>query len=369
MFLILASKSPRRKEILTKAGFRLQIHPSNVDENVVETDPVEKVAAIARKKGLDIFQKHIRDEEAVILSADTIVVIDGEILGKPKDKDEARSMIQKIQGKTHLVYTAVFIKSFNEEDSFVEGTEVTVSSMTESEIEKYISSKEPYDKAGGYAIQGEFSQYIASINGDYYNVMGLPITRVKQILSKYDFSQMMSCPVCNNVVNAEDEFCIRCGHKLTKAIEENKTCPNCHRINSLNNDFCIYCGKDLSSDVPIAYVSNQCHICLHINPEGTEYCESCGTILNTHNILIKEKYKKDYGKISMILGIVSAGLGIQLYGGFGASFILSIISIILGIISIKRGYKGKSLIGIITSIIGIVISIFMLSIFFQIINS
>ncbi len=369
MYLILASKSPRRKEILTKAGFKLQIHPSSIDENVDEVIPEQKVAAIARKKGLDIFQKHVNDEGAIILSADTIVVIEEEILGKPKDKDEARSMIKKLQGKTHFVYTAVFIKTFNEENSFVEKTEVTVSPMTELEIEKYISSKEPYDKAGGYAIQGEFAQYIASISGDYYNVMGLPITKVKQALSKYDLSQTTSCPVCNHTVSIEDGFCTRCGYKLQNHQEKNKTCPNCHRINKTENDFCIYCGKDLTSDVPISYVDNQCHICLHINPKEVEYCECCGTILNTHNILIKTYNKKDYGKISMILGIISLGLGVQLYGGFGASFVLSAIAIILGAISLKRGYKGKSIIGITTAVVGIVVSIFMLSIFIQLISA
>ncbi len=184
MYLVLASKSPRRKELLTQAGYQFQVDVSNVDENVEETNPVDKVLAIAKKKGLDVFSKY-NDNEAVILSADTIVVINNEVLGKPKDKDDARLMIKMLQNNTHQVYTAVFIKSSQNEDCFVEKTDVNVGEMTNEEIEEYINTNEPYDKAGGYGIQGIFSRYISSINGDYYNVMGLPIYKVRQVLKKY----------------------------------------------------------------------------------------------------------------------------------------------------------------------------------------
>ena len=180
MNLILASKSPRRKELLTQAGFQFTIDVSNVDETVEEINPVDKVLAIAKKKGLDVFKKH--KEDAIILSADTIVVINDEVLGKPKDKDDARIMIKKLQNNVHQVFTAIYIKSKNHEDLFVEKTDVVVGKMTEEEIEEYINTAEPYDKAGGYGIQGIFSRYISSINGDYYNVMGLPIYKVRQAL-------------------------------------------------------------------------------------------------------------------------------------------------------------------------------------------
>ncbi len=184
MFLVLASQSPRRKEILEQAGYNIKICPSHVDENVEEEKPENKVLAIATKKGLDIYKKS--DVEDVVLSADTIVVIDDQILEKPKDKIDARKMIKILQGKKHYVLTAVFIKSIFKEVSFVEKTEVIVDEMTEEEIEQYINTKEPYDKAGGYAIQGIFSKYISAINGDFYNVMGLPISKVRKALKEFN---------------------------------------------------------------------------------------------------------------------------------------------------------------------------------------
>lgn len=185
MNLILASKSPRRKELLTQAGYQFKIMVSDVDETVDETNPIEKVLAIAKKKGNDVFNKY-NFNDVVILSADTIVVINNEVLGKPKNVDDARLMIKKLQNNVHQVYTAVYIKSQNNEDCFVEKTDVSVGEMTEEEIEEYINTSEPYDKAGGYGIQGIFSRYISSIKGDYYNVMGLPIYKVREVLKKYN---------------------------------------------------------------------------------------------------------------------------------------------------------------------------------------
>ena len=147
-------------------------------------DISDKVLAIAKKKGLDIYSKINQAEDSVILSADTIVVLDNIILGKPKDKEDARNMISLLNGKTHQVYTAVYIKGKNIEYQFLEKTDVDIVPMNIEEIEEYINTKEPYDKAGSYAIQGIFSKYISAINGDYYNVMGLPICKVNSILKK-----------------------------------------------------------------------------------------------------------------------------------------------------------------------------------------
>lgn len=185
MKLILASKSPRRKEILENAGFKIEIKVSNVDETVNETTPINTVMAIAKKKGLDIYNSNKND---IVISADTIVVIDNEILGKPKNKDDARKMINQLQGKSHYVYTAVYIISNKYEDLFYEETKVNVINMSIEEIEQYINTDEPYDKAGGYGIQGIFSKYISSIEGDYYNVMGFPINKVKEYLKKYNIN-------------------------------------------------------------------------------------------------------------------------------------------------------------------------------------
>ena len=120
------------------------------------------------------------DKDFVVISADTIVAIEGKILGKPKDKSDARQMLKTLSGRKHRVYTAVFVYNSLKDsyESFVEDTPVEVASLSIEEIEDYLEKKEPYDKAGAYAIQGYFSRYIVGIEGDYYNVMGLPVGRL-----------------------------------------------------------------------------------------------------------------------------------------------------------------------------------------------
>ena len=116
----------------------------------------------------------------MVISADTIVAIEGKILGKPKDKSDARQMLKTLSGRKHRVYTAVFVYNSLKDsyESFVEDTPVEVANLSSEEIEDYLEKKEPYDKAGAYAIQGYFSRYIVGIEGDYYNVMGLPVGRL-----------------------------------------------------------------------------------------------------------------------------------------------------------------------------------------------
>lgn len=179
--LILGSKSPRRQEILTMAGYKFKVVVSDVNEEVVATSITDMSLKIAKKKCDAIFKDYPND---IVVTADTIVVIDGKVLGKPKDKDDARYMINMIQGKCHEVYTSVVVKTKTEEEEFLEKTKVYVRKMTEDEIEEYINMVEPYDKAGAYAIQGYFAKYIEKIAGDYYNVMGLPISRLSNILDK-----------------------------------------------------------------------------------------------------------------------------------------------------------------------------------------
>ena len=120
------------------------------------------------------------DKDFVVISADTIVAIEGKILGKPKDKSDARQMLKTLSGRKHRVYTAVFVYNSLKDsyESFVEDTPVEVARLSSEEIEDYLGKKEPYDKAGAYAIQGYFSRYIVGIEGDYYNVMGLPVGRL-----------------------------------------------------------------------------------------------------------------------------------------------------------------------------------------------
>ena len=129
-------------------------------------------------------------EEGIVIGADTVVSIDGKILGKPADTEEAREMIHKLQGKSHMVYTGVTVIVKSDEtvsaSSFAEGTKVNVAPMTEDEIEAYISTSEPYDKAGAYGIQGLFGKFIEGIEGDYFNVVGLPVHRLYEELKKID---------------------------------------------------------------------------------------------------------------------------------------------------------------------------------------
>ena len=181
--IILASASPRRKELLEQIGVDFEIEVSDKETAIKERDPVEECRTQAYNKAVDIVEKSklkYSDKDFVVISADTIVAIEGKILGKPKDKSDARQMIKTLSGRKHRVYTAVFVYNSLKDsyESFVEDTPVEVARLSSEEIEDYLEKKEPYDKAGAYAIQGYFSRYIVGIEGDYYNVMGLPVGRL-----------------------------------------------------------------------------------------------------------------------------------------------------------------------------------------------
>lgn len=180
--IILASASPRRQELLRQMGIEPVIRKSQVEEIVAFVVPEEVVVDLSMQKAEDVAADSPLG--SVVLGADTVVAVDGMILGKPKSHEEAYEMITRIQGKTHQVYTGVTIM-VKEEDgaygtSFFEKTDVEVYPMTEEEIRAYTESKEPMDKAGAYAIQGRFAAYIKGIRGDYSNVVGLPLGRVYQ---------------------------------------------------------------------------------------------------------------------------------------------------------------------------------------------
>lgn len=350
MFLVLGSKSPRRKEILKQAGYNFQVNVSNVSEDVVEILPEDKVLAIAKKKGLDIFSRY-NSPDVVVLSADTIVVVDNEILGKPKDIVDARRMMHLLEGKKHFVYTAVFIQSVFKNDSFVEKTEVEVSSMTDEEIESYIQTKEPYDKAGGYAIQGIFSKYIKGINGDYYNVMGLPINRVHEVLKQYDFSIKKYCSNCHALITEDEKFCKVCGKLNTEEIE----CFNCHHLNSSGNKYCVACGYEMKHNDSAALV---CPVCQQVNEQNNEFCVSCGTRLINNDIIMddskKIKQMKAFSQVSFVTGILAIISCFTCIFSL-ASFILAPCSLIFGIISVNKGDVKKSRTGIILSALTIII--------------
>lgn len=180
--IILASASPRRKELLTQIGVKFEIMISDKETDIDSTDPIKACEKQAMQKALDIEEKAALKykEDYIIIAADTIVALEDTILGKPKDKEDARLMLERISGKKHKVYTAVcvFNSRLKTHKSFVEETAVEVAELSKEDIDFYLSDDEAYDKAGAYAIQGLFSRYIVGIEGDYYNVMGLPVGKV-----------------------------------------------------------------------------------------------------------------------------------------------------------------------------------------------
>lgn len=199
MKIILASASPRRKELLEQIGYEFEVKASQAEENYYNTDPEEIVKELALMKALDITQGEEEDYiegDCIVIGADTIVVRDDEILGKPANEEEAFAMLMSLQGRTHMVYTGVAIiecrEGVDEEDGGVGftfditnhaiGTKVYVMPMTAEEIRAYIATGEPMDKAGAYGIQGRFAAYVEGIEGDYFNVMGLPVSYVNAVL-------------------------------------------------------------------------------------------------------------------------------------------------------------------------------------------
>ncbi|MBR5969478.1 MAG: septum formation protein Maf [Lachnospiraceae bacterium] len=186
---ILASGSPRRKELIRMLGIEPVIEPSALEEAVETADPERLVRALSAQKAADIAARYHAGE--IVIGADTCVYVPGtagEILGKPKTHLEAERMVTLLQGRSHEVYTGVTILRCGEgvpaPYSFVEKTTVSVWPMSEEEIRLYSLLEEPMDKAGAYAVQGTFSRFIKSLDGDYYNVMGLPLGRLYQELKR-----------------------------------------------------------------------------------------------------------------------------------------------------------------------------------------
>ena len=187
MQIVLASQSPRRRELLDRAGFLFEVIPSDRDEIITKTIPSEVVCELSYQKAMDVYEKLANQENYLVIGADTVVASEGEILGKPKSKQEAYDMLKKLAGKDHEVYTGVTFV-YNEDvlksHTFFECTRVTFYPMTDKEINDYIKTGDPMDKAGAYGIQGPCGIYIEKIDGDYNNVVGLPIARVYQELKE-----------------------------------------------------------------------------------------------------------------------------------------------------------------------------------------
>lgn len=183
---ILASQSPRRKQLLEWAEIPFEIIVSDADESYPDGLGMEEVALfIARNKAVAVQQLLQQRKDQVIIAADTIVVLNNEVIGKPTDKNDAVSILKKLAGQQHKVITGVVILSHDNEFAFADTTEVEFHSLTTEQVEFYVDKYQPYDKAGAYAIQEWIGVVgIKSIKGDFYNVMGLPVSRVVQYLQK-----------------------------------------------------------------------------------------------------------------------------------------------------------------------------------------
>jgi len=196
--LILASQSPRRAELLRNAGISFEVRAADVDESPREgEEPFDYVRRLAREKALAVLAS--APNGALVLGADTTVVVDGESLGKPLDAEEARQMLRRLSGRVHLVTTAVCLAQRDRNGGAVaevesEVTEVEFAAIGEPEIAAYVASREPMDKAGAYAIQGGASRWIPRIRGCYFNVVGLPVARVCAMLARAQSLESLTEP-------------------------------------------------------------------------------------------------------------------------------------------------------------------------------
>lgn len=194
--IILASASPRRRELLSRAGFDFEIVTSDIEERTTQSEPEEIVKELSYIKAEDVFDRIVQSNNdsghkaIMVIGADTVVSKEGRIMGKPESESAAFGMIQSIQGSTHQVYTGITVFFYDlrtkkiKTKSFAECTEVTVFPMSDTEINNYIATGDCMDKAGAYGIQGIFGVFVEKINGDYNNVVGLPIARLYQELKE-----------------------------------------------------------------------------------------------------------------------------------------------------------------------------------------
>lgn len=185
MKLILASGSPRRREILTNLGIPFEVFTSDADEHCNLTDPAAYVRELAARKG-EAVRDALRDQgmdlhDTLILAADTVVANDRTILGKPVDRDDAIRMLTELSGRDHAVYSGIALTLGDQTETASERTAVHVAPLTDEQIRRYVATGEPDDKAGSYAMQGLFAPYITGIEGCYFNVVGLPVHALFQL--------------------------------------------------------------------------------------------------------------------------------------------------------------------------------------------
>lgn len=185
MELILASSSPRRKELLENFGYSFRIHVEEVIEYFESDNPYEVATSLAVQKAEPVFAKN---PDAVVIGSDTIVAVNGKLLGKPKNVEEAKEMLMMLSGTSHEVVTGFAILSKDQVITDYEVTTVTFHTITNEECQWYIDTNEPFDKAGGYGIQSKGAYFVKEIKGDFHNVMGLPICKVARALQQFRIS-------------------------------------------------------------------------------------------------------------------------------------------------------------------------------------
>ncbi len=186
--ILLASASPRRRELLDRLGFPYIVHPADIDESSAIIDPAALVQDLSLRKATAVatLPEIVKEyPDAIVLGSDTVVSLSGEILGKPADPEDAFLMLSRLSGRTHTVFTGVclaFTDAKTEPITFTDSTDVTFYPLSEEEIRAYIATGEPLDKAGAYGIQGQAFRFIKEIRGDYNTVMGLPAAHLYQVL-------------------------------------------------------------------------------------------------------------------------------------------------------------------------------------------
>jgi septum formation protein len=188
--VVLASQSPRRRELLTLVGIPHEVRPADIDESVLPgEEPAPHAERLARSKAATIAA-----DGALTVAADTIVVIDGAILGKPRDEADARRMLRSLSGRAHTVFTAVAVSFGGRVASAVEEVGVTFRALADAEIDAYVATREPMDKAGAYGIQGYGATIVERIDGDYFSVMGLPLNRMVRLMDSLGVGYAFGAP-------------------------------------------------------------------------------------------------------------------------------------------------------------------------------
>ncbi len=188
MRIILASKSPRRREILELLGLDFTVETADTDEFCELLSPKDRVATLATQKGDAVLQKKLAEgqdlDDTLIIACDTLVYVDGEFLGKPRDRDDAYRMLTLLSGRSHEVWSGIYVCFGGKAISRAEATKVSFCQMSHKEKERYLDSGEPFDKAGAYAVQGKAAVYIKGLEGDYFNVVGLPVNLLYSTLKE-----------------------------------------------------------------------------------------------------------------------------------------------------------------------------------------